>query len=126
MTSNNLINICDGQTVTQSSGIIQSPSYPSYQTTSDTCTTKISVPIGKTIDVFVTDMRIQNRDSSENCVDYLRITDSSGSEDVCGSERPIFAESFCSNVVYISYKAITQASIFPVFKGFKLYYQSLF
>lgn len=120
-----MINVCDDQTITQQSGIIQSPGYPTYQQTSKTCNSKISVPNGKTIDVFVVDLRIQNRDSSENCVDYLRITDTSSTEDICGSEKPIFVESFCSNVIFISYKALAQAPLFSGFKGFKLYYQSL-
>lgn len=124
VTSNNVINVCDDQTVTQQSGIIQSPSFPTYQQTTQTCNTKISVPNGKTLDIFVVDLKIQNRDSSENCVDYLRITDTSGIEDVCGSEKPIFAESFCSNVIFISYKALSQAPLFSGYKGFKLYYQS--
>lgn len=66
---------------------------------------------------------IDNSIFNFSCVDnYLEITDSLGSEIACGQERKIFVNKFCSNVIYISYKA-TFKPIINLYKGFKLYFE---
>ncbi|CAF0748416.1 unnamed protein product [Brachionus calyciflorus] len=119
----NSYDICGSSEITQTSGLIKSPSYPTYKQTTGICRTKITVPTGKSLNIFVTDMNIQKRDSTEECKDYLIITDSTGDNDVCGNEKPVYAESLCSSVIYISYKAETAASFLSFYKGFKLYFE---
>ena len=123
--SPNTYDICNVPEITAQSGIITSTGYPRYQTTNGACQTKITVPNGKSINIFVSDMNILKRDSSENCVDYLKVTDTTGEENVCGAEKPIFAESLCSSVVYLNYKAVTTASLFTLYKGFKAYFEGI-
>lgn len=45
--------------------MITSPSYPTYKQTTDVCTTKITVPAGKTINVWMNDVAILKRDAVE-------------------------------------------------------------
>jgi hypothetical protein len=51
------------------------------------------------------------------------VIDSTDTFDVCSNERQSFYNTFCSNQVYITYKA-DEKTIDPKFKGFRLYYES--
>ncbi len=50
--------------ITSSNGFITSPGYPSYKSTNQSCTVKINVPIGKSINLWAVDMALNARDSS--------------------------------------------------------------
>ena len=55
---------------------------------------------------------------------YLKIIDSTDTDDVCGTERKFYYNKFCSNQVYITYKA-DEKQLNSKFKGFRLYYESI-
>ena len=57
--------VCNTVEITASSGIITSPGYPSYKQTLDTCVTRISVPFGKTINIYTYDINTKSRNSLE-------------------------------------------------------------
>ena len=65
MSSPNFYEVCNTNDINQQSGIVRSPKYPTYQVTSGNCVTKITVPVGKTLNIWITDMNIPKRDSSE-------------------------------------------------------------
>lgn len=121
--STSTYNICSDTNINTQSGIIQSPGYSSYQPTNGVCTTQINVPAGQSINIWLLDMNIAKRDTSESCTDYLKITDTTGEYINCGTEKVNYVENFCSKTIYISYKASPKTSIITLFKGFKLFYE---
>ncbi len=60
----------------------------------------------------------------QRCQDnFLQITDSTGTYTSCGTEKKTFVNKFCSNKIYISYKA---TATLGSYKGFKLYFEGNF
>lgn len=61
----NTLDICSGVSeITSNNGFIVSPGYPNFQTQSQTCTIKIKVPFGKSINIWAVDMSLKGRGSS--------------------------------------------------------------
>lgn len=58
-------NICNTTEITNQKGMITSPGYPTYRATNSTCQIKISVPAGKSLNIWVTDINILKRNTQE-------------------------------------------------------------
>lgn len=120
----NTVDICDGGDLNNNYGIIQSPGYPKYSPIDKPCIRKLVAPAGKSFSVWVSEINIKKSDAN-GCSDYVKISDSKGIEDVCGSQAKSFVRSFCANEIYIAYKASTpQVPLLNTYKGFKLYYET--
>lgn len=66
-----------------------------------------------------------NKINFKSCEDYVHITDSTGDKFICGVEREPYVDEFCSNVIYVSYIAVTPKPPFlNPYKGFTLFYES--
>lgn len=116
------VNICSNiEFITSESGIIQS-FYPVVEANL-ACEKVITVTKGKSINIWILDLKIGARDSDGNCQGaYVKITDSTGEYILCGTEKIVFHNKFCSSTIFIKY-----LSSFPVSssdRGFKLYYET--
>ena len=60
-----MFDICQKATLNQGKGIIYSPGYPSHRIQSTLCVTEINVQPGSSINIWVTDMSIKGRDTSQ-------------------------------------------------------------
>ncbi len=58
--------------------------------------------------------------------DFLEIYDSTDTFRLCGSEIKSLKDKFCGNVIYISYRANATVNPFTTYRGFKLYYESIY
>jgi hypothetical protein len=86
--------------VSNERGIIQGPYTPNLF-----CDKTLTVPAGQSVNLWFLNMKIGGRDANGNCQgDYVKITDSTGEYVHCGSERVEYRNTFCSNVVYVSYR----------------------
>jgi hypothetical protein len=57
--------VCSEYTITESNGFLTSPKYPVFsQQQNKSCTTKINVPAGKSINIWAIDTSLGSRDSN--------------------------------------------------------------
>jgi hypothetical protein len=117
------VNVCSStEFITSPSGLIESNSYPVVVADS-ACEKVITVPKGKSINIWFLDFKLGTRDASGKCQNgYVKVTDSTGEYILCGSKKEYFHNTFCSSTVYINYKTVGQASSSD--RGFKLYYET--
>ena len=69
------------------------------------------------------DLKIEKKNMFRCVKDYLKITDGSEEYKICGREVKIYHDHFCSNVIDISYLAMTGNFMFTNYRGFRLYYE---
>jgi len=60
-----MFDICQKATLNQGKGIIYSPGYPSHRIQNTLCVTEINVQPGSSFNIWVTDMSIKGRDTSQ-------------------------------------------------------------
>ena len=59
------IDICSAPVeITSNNGFIQSPGYPTFKIQNTECQVKIKLPAGKSINIWVVDMSLNFRDTS--------------------------------------------------------------
>lgn len=107
LTSQNTIDVCKGTDIILSDrGIITSPGYPiSFHQQNQNCQRIIKVPEGKSVNIWIVDLKLGYRDSNGLCPnEYVKITDSTGEYIICGVEKSVYYKRLCSNVIYITYK----------------------
>ena len=58
-----MFDICQTPSVTQENGIVYSPGYPTLKVQSSLCVMAIEVPAGKSLNIWMTDMKLKGKDS---------------------------------------------------------------
>lgn len=59
-----MYDICRTSEINVDRGIISSPGYPTYSQQNSLCLTKITVPAGTSLNIWITDMNIYGRDGT--------------------------------------------------------------
>jgi hypothetical protein len=56
--------------------------------------------------------------------DFVEISDTTSTFRLCSNEYRSLKDKFCSNTIYVSYRANSSVTSFTSYRGFKLYYES--